>query len=107
VAYLGFYKGGCLTVSAVVLGPSFAASGAPLTFGYHTGTASLGAATVTATPQRIEEIQHKVSEVEHSIDRALGSASCLEQELRIQLLRDPPTCIRLILHVRVTINEYH
>ena len=49
----------------------------------HTGTASLGA-TVTLTPQWIEELQRKVGEVEHSVDRALGS--CLEQELRIQLL---------------------
>ena len=64
------------------LGPSFTAA-APLTSGYHSGTASLGA-TVTVTPQRIEEIQRKVGEVEHSVDRALGS--CLEQELRIQLL---------------------
>ena len=65
------------------LGPSFAGAGAPHSSGYHTGTASLGA-TVTVTPQRIEEIQRKISEVEHSVDRALGS--CLEQELRIQLL---------------------
>ena len=67
------------------LGPSFT-SGAPLSSGYHTGsghTASLGA-TVTVTPQRIDELQRKIGEVEHSVDRALGS--CLEQELRIQLL---------------------
>ena len=41
-------------------------------------------AAVTITPQRVEELQRKVGEVEHSVDRALGS--CLEQELRIQLL---------------------
>ena len=80
-----------LHLGATGLGPSF--STAPLTSGYHTGpTGSLqlqgmgsgNGSMVTVTPQRIDEMQRKVGEVEHSVDRALGS--CLEQELRIQLL---------------------
>ena len=69
-----------LQVGATGPGPSYGM--APLSSGYHTSSLPLG--TVTVTPQRIDDLQRKVSEVEHSVDRALGS--CLEQELRIQLL---------------------
>lgn len=56
-----------------------------VSLGYHTSSLPPGGgATITVTPQRIDELQRKISEVEHSVDRALGS--CLEQELRIQLL---------------------
>ena len=73
-----------LQVGVTGLGPGFGV--APLSSGYHSSSHPLGSsgAAVTVTPQRIDELQRKVSEVEHSVDRALGS--CLEQELRIQLL---------------------
>ena len=63
--------------------------GGHMTSGYHSsplsgGSGGGGGSAVTVTPQRIDELQRKIGEVEHSVDRALGS--CLEQELRIQLL---------------------
>ena len=61
--------------------------GGHMTSGYHSGPLPVGSgsgSSVTVTPQRIDDLQRKVGEVEHSVDRALGS--CLEQELRIQLL---------------------
>ena len=48
------------------------------------GPTSLGSSSVTVTPQRIEAIHSRLVEVEHSVDRSLSS--CLDQELRIQLL---------------------
>ena len=59
-----------------------ASGGSPGPYGYMS-LPPTGAA-VTITPQRIEELQRKVGVVEHSIDRVLSS--CLELELRIQLL---------------------
>ena len=65
------------------------------TSGYHTGSTAYGSGTQPTpnyqgfgdsniSPQRVEAIHSRVVELEHSVDRALSS--CLDQELRIQLL---------------------
>lgn len=46
-------------------------------------TSSLGGG-LSVTPQRIESLTSRLVELEHSVDRSLSS--CLDQELRIQLL---------------------
>lgn len=88
-----------LTVKRVddleVKGQSF---GTGLSSGYHTGNTSgyptnphqitptpmQGFGDTNVSPQRIEALHTRVVELEHSVDRALSS--CLDQELRIQLL---------------------
>ena len=47
-------------------------------------TSSLGGGALAVTPQRIESLTSRLVELEHSVDRSLSS--CLDQELRIQLL---------------------
>ena len=66
------------------------------TSGYHTaGSTAYGSGTQPTpnyqgfgdsniSPQRVEALHSRVVELEHSVDRALSS--CLDQELRIQLL---------------------
>jgi hypothetical protein len=49
-----------------------------------TTTSSLGPGITAVTPQRIESLTTRLVELEHSVDRSLSS--CLDQELRIQLL---------------------
>ena len=49
-----------------------------------TPTPLQGFGDTNVSPQRIEALHTRVVELEHSVDRALSS--CLEQELRIQLL---------------------
>ena len=70
--------------------------GTGLTSGYNTGATAFGHSEVPITPnyqgfgeanvppQRVEALHTRVVELEHSVDRALSS--CLDQELRIQLL---------------------
>ncbi len=66
--------------------------GTGVTSGYHTGFGSTqpvtpsyqGFGVPNVPPQRVEALQTRVVEIEHSVDRALSS--CLDQELRIQLL---------------------
>ena len=70
--------------------------GTGLTSGYHTGSTTgtnphqitptplQGFGDTNVSPQRIEALHTRVVELEHSVDRALSS--CLDQELRIQLL---------------------
>ena len=71
--------------------------GTGLTSGYNTGSTAFGHSEVPITPtnyqgfgeanvppQHVEALHTRVVELEHSVDRALGS--CLDQELRIQLL---------------------
>ena len=65
------------------------------TSGYHTGSTAYsstqpitpnyqGFGDSNISPQRVEALHSRVVELEHSVDRALSS--CLDQELRIQLL---------------------
>ena len=65
------------------------------TSGYHTGSTAYGSSQPMTpnyqgfgdsniSPQRVEALHSRVVELEHSVDRALSS--CLDQELRIQLL---------------------
>ena len=49
-----------------------------------TTKSSLGGGSLAVTPQRIESLTSRLVELEHSVDRSLSS--CLDQELRIQLL---------------------
>ncbi len=62
-------------------------AGAGLTSGYNTcSTANYqGFGESNVPPQRVEALHTRVVELEHSVDRALSS--CLDQELRIQLLK--------------------
>ncbi len=71
-------------------------TGIGLTSGYSTGSSVFSNSEIPAItnyqvfgdtnvpPQRIEALHTRVVELEHSVDRALSS--CLDQELRIQLL---------------------
>ena len=71
-------------------------TGTGLTSGYNTGSTAFANSEVPAItnyqvfgdtnvpPQRVEALHTRVVELEHSVDRALSS--CLDQELRIQLL---------------------
>lgn len=47
-------------------------------------TMSLGGGVGMVTPQRLDSLNSRLVELEHSVDRSLSS--CLDQELRIQLL---------------------
>ena len=49
-----------------------------------TSTGGVGGGALIITPQRIESLTSRLVELEHSVDRSLSS--CLDQELRIQLL---------------------
>lgn len=71
-----FGRVGSLNAGATSLGPH--GSGlTPIT------TSSLGGSSLIS-PQRIESLTTRLVELEHSVDRSLSS--CLDQELRIQLL---------------------
>ncbi len=84
------------TPNTSMLSTSVAVADAYFTSGYNTDSTEFGSSEVPITPnyqgfgetnvppQRVEALHTRVVELEHSVDRALSS--CLDQELRIQLL---------------------